>query len=92
MCYFFANARFVAFFTVFEKLPVSIERFKEKEASFSSQLGDRQFPFVQKQYFCCDVINTWNITLLSRICKCAPNERYEGIPSFAGKLPTPAPS
>ena len=37
-------ARFVAFFfTVFEKLSVSIERFKEKGTSFCSQLNDRQF-------------------------------------------------
>ena len=90
--YFVANARSVAFFHSFWKLLVSIdERFKEKDTSFCSQLGDRQFPFQQKRYFCCDAVNTWNIMLMSRICKCALNEWYEGILLLNGKLPTPTP-
>ena len=48
-------------------------------------------PFLQKRYFCCDVVNTWNITLMSRICKCAPNERNEGMLSLAANPPTTAP-
>ena len=47
--YFVTNARFTAFYSLFGRRSLSIQRFKQNVDSFYSFLDERQFSFVLSQ-------------------------------------------